>query len=441
MDVPAPVPAPPPLRSANTKSSRPWILATALAIGSIFALRCHYAYTHPILWGDDWLLFARFTMNPGLAAVLDPHAGYVSLLPNLVVGMTSWLPLTWQPYLLAWIPGLIGIACLSWFASPRFAHILPEPPLRRLTCILLALIPASNAALLSVTMFSSWHLLFALCLAVIAKAPEGRRARCRELVLLGLCICSHPVSIIVCPFFAIRALTARAFPLRLHYIALVGISLTYFFALVGSSSASISDWRPPAQAAIETMSHWVVGDSLLPGDLRTQIPTRGLGPYLLLLPVLALCVFAWRSRKLTGSQSTVVTTLVLLSASVIAATIAGRHAEYGKLMFSPRYTYVPTLCWYLAALIVAFAALRGQSPRLRVVAILALVLHAVALNNGRGYRYRTSPADGDKVAAFVEELADWRKTASQGPPTKRLALPGRQLIIERQPPARPDRNR
>lgn len=411
-----------------------WWIGTAVAIAVIFAVRCASAYTHPILWGDDWNLFVRFIHAPGIDAAFHPYAGYVSVIPGAIGWVASNFASGTRPFLLAWAAAAIGVASLSWFSSARFDHLLPDVWQRSLVCVLLALVPASNSALLSATMFSSWHILFVLVLATVARAPTRTRWMLIELAVMGLCICSHPLSIVLVPIFCWRAVIAKAPIARWFFVGLSAITCFYFVFGVQSSDVQMRSWGRSAFAAFEMMTHRVVGDTVLHGSWRTAVPATLWGCTLFLLPVIAVTFAAVRcdaaqSRDLRRGLAGV----LFLGMAVIIATTLGRFDQYGKLLFSPRYTYVPTLCWCLVAMITILAATRTCAPRLRAIAIVGLVVHTAMLNGGRGYLYRTSPESGDRVVQFTTGIDAWLESA-EGEETRSLPLPGRRISVSRPRP-------
>jgi hypothetical protein len=319
-----------------------WCIGTAVAIAVIFAVRCASAYTHPILWGDDWNLFVRFIHSPRLDAVFQPYAGYVSVVPGAIGWFASNFASGTRPFILAFAAAGIGIASLSWFSSSRFDHLVPDVRQRSLICVLLALVPASNAALLSTTMFSSWHLLFILILATIAQAPTRMRRMLGELAILSLCVCSHPLSIVLVPIFCWRAAIARTPIARGLFIGLTAITCLYFVFGVESSGVQVRSWGRSAFAAFEMLTHRVVGDTLLYGNWRTVLPATLLVCTLFLLPVIAVTVTALRCdaapsrdehRDLRRDLRRGLVGVLFLGMAVIVATTLGRFDQYGKLLF------------------------------------------------------------------------------------------------------------
>ncbi|MEM7202848.1 MAG: hypothetical protein AAF628_21495 [Planctomycetota bacterium] len=404
-------------------SERAWHAAAAVGVALVLLWRCSDAFAHPIAFGEDWdqLLVANAWHGPG-ADLLQPYAGYVSLGPRLIAAAAAGLPLTWQPHVFALGAGLVAILVLSWLAAPRFAAWLPAAPLRALLCVLLALIPVGNHALYSAAMYTSTHMLLALVLWSCAPAP---RRLVVELSLATVCVWSHPASLALLPFWGLRAWLEPGASRR-FFGGLVAGGLVYLAAGIQLGEASRS------LASLPRFLGTAVGSWTLAGETRALI---GL-PWTtyLILPGVALAIAA-RSRAVPAPTRRAALTLGLAATTVAAAMVAGRAGTQGGLLFQPRYLYVTALMSFLAIAMPLLSLAQAAGPRPLRLAAAALAIHVACLLPGTQHRYRTSPVVGDRVAAFLAEVAPW--VAADGPPGERraLAIPGRHLVLRR--PARP----
>lgn len=395
-------------------------------------------YLDPVLCGEDWaILFARYLWDRSPGLVLEPYAGYVSFGPQGIGWLSSWLPGGAQAYALAFAAGGVAALALGWFASPRFAHVLPDARLRVVVCLLLALQPLGDAPLLCTTMYAHWHLLFVVCLAAIA-TPPSTRVRLVEVLVVAVCAWSHPMALLVAPMFAWRAWRSADRGVRRHYACLTMLSVAYLgFGIDWQTQLAQTHAGGPASgwpAALVTL----LGSVILPSVALNQelvtvlgehgIPLSTLGLLLgaLLLALVGAMLLAHRRCTLT---------MLGLALLLATATVASRWASQGTLVFkSPRYAYVPALLlslWGMSTL------LHLGRRRAGLVALL-LVAHALSLNLGPGVRtrFRFAPPSEGRVARFAAEVEAWARTPGPSGESRRLVLPGR-VLESRRPDATP----
>ena len=397
-------------------------------------------YLDPVLCGEDWaILFARYLWDRSPGLVLEPYAGYVSFGPQGIGWLTSWLPGGAQAYALAFAAGGVAALALGWFASPRFAHVLPDARLRGLVCLLLALQPLADAPLLCTAMYAHFHMLFVVCLAAVATPPSAR-ARPVELIVVTVCAWSHPIALLVAPLFAWRAWRSPDRGVRRHYACLALLSVAYLGFGV--------DWQTQLWQTLPGGAHpgsftalvTLVGSVILPSialnqELVTVLGEHGIGPGTLGLLLGALLVALVSAaliagRRCPGLATARGTTLMVLGLALLlaTATVASRWASQGTLVFkSPRYAYVPALLLSLWGM----STLLNLGRRRAGLVALLLVAHAVSLNLGPGVRtrFRFAPPSEGRVARFAVEVEAWARTPGPSGESRRLVLPGRVLEI------------
>lgn len=398
-----------------------------LMIAGVCAARCLPGYVDPVMIGEDWsILFEGHLWDRDLGRIVQPYAGYVSVGPQLVGWLVSFLPAAARGYALAWVAGLVAVVSLAWFASERFARLLPDHRTRASVAVLLAILPLADAGLLCATMYAHWHLLFVLCLMPVAAAPATGRGRAGEIFVAVLCAWSHPLALVTAPLFGWRAWRESA-TARRHYLALAAVVLAYpSFGIDWGVNVGVA---PGILGAFGALWSTVILPSLLYNyDLNYWLASHGVPAALAFAPMALLAFSCWRAR---GRHSVPPALTALLAAAVLVSmgTVASRWGSQQRLLFAcPRYGYVPAL---LVALATVVTVLRLVPARAGLVGAV-LVLHALALNTrATRLRYAVRPPSNGRVVAFAAEVAAWARRS--GPPgeVRRLALPGRAIEVVR----------
>ncbi|MSX75862.1 MAG: hypothetical protein F2744_09355, partial [Actinobacteria bacterium] len=120
-------------------------VATGILIGFagllLTLLRRPTAVTTPGLYAEDGVVFLLQSLSSGAGAITDPYNGYIHLLPRLVAGSATLLPLGWTPVLFTLCSALVAVGSCSLLLSTRFAGLIPAYAQRVLLFGLLLLIP------------------------------------------------------------------------------------------------------------------------------------------------------------------------------------------------------------------------------------------------------------------------------------------------------------
>jgi hypothetical protein len=134
-------------------------------------------------WAEDANVFFYQARELGLAALIEPYAGYLHLLPRLVAALASWLDLGAAPLLYSVAAGLGTLYVAALTLGSRFP--LPASPVYAL---LLALVPDAFEVLWHLTNLQ-WVLCLGLLVIVMQHAPASRWATVHDLsavLVIGL---------------------------------------------------------------------------------------------------------------------------------------------------------------------------------------------------------------------------------------------------------------
>ncbi len=406
-----------------------------LSIAAILILRCFNAVFFPILHCEDGTeMLAYYANHPALSGILRFYAGYISLLPNLIGFLsTSLLPLHLAPYVMVAFSLALATAALGLFSLRRYRFIMPDDTSRAIVCLILALIPLGNHAILTNLTYSIWNLFVISLLLVAAPAPKTNLARAAQYGFLGLAIFSQPLSLLLIPICFVL-LVVRPSPA--DRIANAGIlAWCVLYALVGIRPAG--NLVPPDLPAVfsATFKNFfhravfepVFGDSLR-GLLYRTHHTR-------IVDVLAICVLvligaAMVRTRLPGVNHKLavagVAAFVMISATFVC--VVGRSMA-PEIERSPpwvhRYFYVQQLSFvFLAALcVVGFA--KGKRPgKVAKAALVVLVSCYVGyLTLADGEHFATSRAQGLETLGFLRRADELlARGRSEEPYRRRMVL-------------------
>jgi hypothetical protein len=441
MTAPAPGAAPatqPALAPQVAAQLRPWAAFAALAL---FYAACTVAqswrlFVHPPLYYEDAWFFAHFYNNPSVREVAWFYNGYVSLLPNAVVYVTTHLfPTRWAPYLLSlWALGVGAVAC-SLFALPRFRAIVPSDRARVAICALLTLWPLGDFALASAGVYSLWHMLLALGLLALAPAGRSRRGEIALAVVQILFIWSHPLSIALVPLWLVKVAAGRDREERIIAAALVAAAVAY--QLFGVHHAALelslrnalrrSGWLVWVRVVFES----VVGARLTVAQAAHGRPiVASLGGMATVATLAALLVAA--RRRFDHRRLLVLAGLAYLIYALTVGSVWARNLPAETWEWGQRHYYVQQYLFLLAAMVVLHGVASRWRWSLRRLAVALTPVAAFAVFSIYSNRYafwEQVPGDGPQIAAFLEKVAAAERDKGPRPRTLHYERPRRAFDI------------
>jgi len=357
--------------------------------------------TRATVWAEDGGVFLRERVALGpVDSLLHPYAGYLHLLPRLLVDIGWALPVA--DYALVLSLGsctVVGVVAAVVFVLAR--DVVPSWPFRLVLAAIPAILPlapyeiAGNAANLH------WFLLFAApwCFAYRARSWWGSAA---VAVLTGFVVLSELQTVFFLPllllaWFPLRdASGARAWP-RAVPVTLVAVLGTV--AQVSTALTDHRDSRPGSPAFADVVAGWVLQPFAGAWDADVGATVRFVGVHgwagllvplvlLVLVVVAAVLVGSWRARW-------TILALALASGGVWwAALLANGGAAHG---------------WSHPV-----AALEAVPPQ-RYAAASGLLLVAASVVSASvlvGWRTHVAPATGQRgrtggAARLVGAVAGW----------------------------------
>lgn len=368
----------------------------------------------PAAYEDGRDLFAFFYNHREVGAILRSYAGYTSLVPNLVGYLAVRLPVTAVPLALTLFPLAASSLAFAVFSLPAYRHAVASDTLRAAACLVFALVPVGNDLFVGNTMYSVWSLLFLLVLAALAEPPAGLWGAAVRLVVLGMLVASHPLSVALLPIYLLWLWRRRDPPSLLLYPGLILATVAYQVVGVRHAGAALGPPLETVRLTLVFVLERVVFDTLFGDAAARALHRAGHGGWILVaagavsggLAVLSL----YRRRRFDPWHRSLAAVLVYLVLVLTALFVIGRSPGEGILAGNRafRYFWVQRLVFLLLAAFLAerLLALRPGSSRRPLLAAIAvgLVLWVAVLDHFNNGAYRVRARLGRQIEAFTAEV-------------------------------------
>jgi hypothetical protein len=337
--------------------------ATGFLIGCagllLTLLRRPTALSNPGLYAEDGLVFLLQSLSDGASAVVEPYNGYIHLLPRLVAGLATLLPLSWTPLVFTLCSALIAVGACSLLLSQRFEALIPSYAQRVLLFGLLLLIPRLTEVHVDLNS-TLWWCGVALLLTAVAGDPKTRAGRIAELLAVPVLVLSGLAGLVLAPTMAFRVVRTRS----LHSKILLGI--WYVTALVqlcvyltqDRKNGSVPIGTPLIRAGFEKVfGSLVLGAGSVDGRWASGVPR-------VLLVMLSLFAVVWAALVVLGLRWEFSAALLYTTAASVTAGFLALGPAAAAL--PDRYTVLP-----IAAVLIGLVA---AQPKLKALSILRLSL-------------------------------------------------------------------
>ncbi|QNI06764.1 hypothetical protein GAN17_11000 [Mycobacterium kubicae] len=352
------------LRAATPTSKVRSTSAVVLLGAGILFLRGILRLWRPGLFAEDGAIFLAQAHNQGLAAIVQPYAGYLHVIPRLVAALLGTLPLTFAPVMYPAVALLLHLAMLTPALSGRLEWIIPGKRLRALLFVLLCLMLPMGEVYANVTNLI-WIAGVCLLLLMLSDDPRARSARIAELAAVAILALSGLMGMFMAPWFVWRWWRMRTG----HSLAM--LALTTGAASIQGVILLLSDRQTSGGSIFFLPQVWArVGATWLFGHTPVLI-----SPWRLLYFALS---FAW----LLGA--------VLITTSVLRLTAVLLWLLQLVLLAPPAMVCGPLLSPFLmqrvyvvpaAIVIVLLVAVIGSQQRVKgAVVLLVLGIGGVLIN-------------------------------------------------------------
>jgi hypothetical protein len=219
-------------------------------------------------FAEDGQIFFAQAHNCGLAAFVEPYAGYLHLIPRIIAALLEPFSVTAAPVLYAAAALLVHVVMLTPALSARLDWIIPGQMLRAVLFALLCHMPPLWEVLGNIA-----NLIFvggiSLLLLMLSDDPQSGGGRVGELAAVAALGLSGPLIVFFVPWFAWRWQRTRS----RHSLAVVAVAVVA--ALVQGVVFLLSDRETPGGSLVFLPRVWVerIGASWLFGDVdRPNLP-------------------------------------------------------------------------------------------------------------------------------------------------------------------------
>jgi hypothetical protein len=367
------------------------------------------------VWAEDGSVFlADALARSFFSTLLEPHGGYLHVVPRLIGGMAARTPLELAAPTFNVVSALVVslLAAFVYFAS---AEKLQARSSRLALATLVALLPAAGSELLGNAANLHFYFIFACFWAFMWRSDRSAALGARGAVVVATTL-SDPLAVLLAPLAVADALGRRSRRALAVPVAFVlGLAVQLAAALAASESPQrLSRFDPDdvvSLYALRVAGSLTVGDRFI-DDLWFAFG-RGFSYGVLALVAAGLLAGMVRSPRRTRLFAGI---CVAYSVLYFVVFLVGRGSggmrpgtnEATWHLAGARFTYAPIL--FLAAAFLAIIDARGRSaarPRWLLAPIVALGAVAVLVAANFSFRSERSlgPTWSSELHAAREECA------------------------------------
>ncbi|MFC1762666.1 hypothetical protein ACFL6U_11370 [Planctomycetota bacterium] len=400
-----------------------------IAILIILGIRSGKSIIYPPLrWEDGTHMLAFYFNSTNPADIFRFYAGYISLIPNAIGYLATRFPVIYAPYVMAWSSLVIAAYGFYLISSSRFEWVISSLRLRIVIAILLSLLPLGGLNYVLNLTYSQWNILFIVTLLLASPLPNGFRARLWEVLLVSLCIFSHPLTIGLLPLCIIRFFVTKDKVGRI--IALVYAFLIILYPLITMVYVTLVSPGRLSHFNLSFSTVWLSTKVFLCRSLVGAFTGTGVvssvvasedgvayvclaGIVIILLTILASTFQHNRVRHLSWC--------ILgfgLALGFIFVSCATRNGDQSWIFRGNWREYtsrlVCALCILTQLVPVLWQALSKQVFLRKTLLLTAIVIYLIAINIHGQFFYRSPLGEGRRLRAFVQEVHQDMIRAKQG---------------------------
>ncbi|HEY6279392.1 MAG TPA: hypothetical protein VIX86_24030 [Streptosporangiaceae bacterium] len=389
-----------PARHAPPRTRAAWLTAAGLDAAAIAAgaglllLRQSGVPSWRTLWGEDGYVFLPQALAHPLASLLSPYAGYLQLVPRLIADGVTLLPLTDAAMAFAVTGALIAAGCAVFVGHASAGHIR-SPWLRAVLAAGVVLLPSAVVEVANSGVDAPWYLVFAAFWALLwrPRSPAGR--------VFAAAICfaaasSQLLVILLAPLVLARVLVLRRWSehaATAGWLAGIIMQLAFYapspeLGRLGSLPAALRFYGQHVllAAVAGRQLAGLLQEASAPGAVMLATGALAAG---------ALWMLARGGPRLALVAVTCLTLGLALTVvpAVIRSWVTTPLPASAVWIPGSRYTVVPILLIYSAALVAADALLAragGAPGRWLALTALLLVLVVPWAADFRGANLRSS---------------------------------------------------
>ena len=401
----------------------PW-WAVALGVAALTALQMVRRPSDPPTWDSLYVEDGQVFLGQAVSqhfwdTFATSHLGYLHTAARAITEVATWFPLQHAPLVMALLTSL-AVALLAAYVFEASGAWIASPPLRAVLALAVALAPVTARDIAGTVANLHWYLIYASFWAVVCPwRTRGWLSASAGVVLVS--VLTDPLTAVLLPLGLLllartRTRAALVVPGAIVFGSLVQLVLRDEGAgRVGGVEVEVV----PRIFAERVTSSLLVGDRHLFDvfDGRTGSPFAWAS-----LALVALAI-GLGVRLLGGRQRILLLTAAGLSAAYFLIPVVSRGTDLLApdapwALGASRYMYLPVL--FLITALVALADRSepgGRRPRLRELAVAALVVVPIAVDYRAPHRTEGEPRWGPA-------LAQAREACDAGRPVGSVTLTG-----------------
>ena len=361
-----------------------------LLVAGVLLLRQLAVAAWDTIWAEDGFEFLRDALaGNGFTAIVEPHGGYIHVLPRSAAAVATILPLDLAAtvFSVAWA---LVVGLLAAFVYAASGEILRSRALRLALAALTAFLPAAGSELLGNTANLHFYLVHASFWALVWRQTTAPALAARSAVLVVTAL-SDPLAILFAPLALWVALSRRVRnELVVPAALVVGVAVQLAATFLGGESPErltrFDAADVPLLFALRVTGSLVVGDRFLDDAWFSLGRAFAYGTLVAVAAILVAGALksdrATRFFVLTAGGYAVLLFGVFLAGRGSAGMRPGMDEATWHLA-GARFTYAPILLLSAAllALLDRRASRAGPRPRRLVVGATAAVVAVLVASN------------------------------------------------------------
>lgn len=413
------------------------ILGLFTLITIILILRCFNAVFYPILLCEDGTeMLAYYLNNPNPLEVFRFSRGYISLLPNILGFLaTSLFPIYITPYIMVAFSLMIASASFSVFSLRRYRIIVRDDTSRILICLIIALIPLGNHAIMTTLAYSQWNIFILALLLIMAPLPTSNYVKVAQSIFIALAIFSHPISVIFIPICFILFFLRPSLTDRITNISIIVLVLLYSLFAVEPSSFNYKISINIIATTFKYILYRIVFEPVFGNYLRLllQYANATLVINFLALFTLLILICSAVSYYIKTAKQNIKTDLIMfvfllfVIFTVTFFAVVRCSVYYPNSLWGPheqQYFYTQQLLFVFMAVlcIVRLIQWKSLAGRTKILLLILFMTYFSYLNIHNEIFFSTSKEQGMETMKFLKYADYYINSNKDGKSPKQLIL-------------------
>ena len=341
---------------------------------------------HANFWAEDEVWYSD-AYNDGWHSLLQPHAGYLQLIPRLVALFAQHAPLRWAPTVFNAFALIFQVLPPALLLTRRFGIATFPADARRLLALLYVTMPNTGEVLINLTN-SQWHLAVTAFLLMFSKPSVSKGGHIVELIAVFVVGLTGPF----CIPLAIVALIGRLSPIckvadSLNVLSCVPIivsaGMQISLLILGTSNRSSAPLGVDAVTLLRILAWQVFVGAIVGTNILYHLSLYRSWAALLSVPVVVGS--AYLLSRVIGQQVSLFAYALLFGGLMLSASLAEPQVSLSSsqwdILAQPgsgtRYFFIPMFVW-LSGLVILLGDKSRLYRQLAATLVVASLFGAIA---------------------------------------------------------------